>query len=54
MDLNKMEEKRSARLALIQRYADGGVRFVEEYTAYIDETVTIGEGTVIGPCVTIS
>ena len=54
MDLNKMEEKRSARLALIQRYADGGVRFVDEYTAYIDETVTIGEGTVIGPCVTIS
>ncbi len=47
MDLNKMEEKRSARLALIQRYADGGVRFVDEYTAYIDETVTIGEGTVI-------
>ena len=36
MDLNKMEEKRSARLALIQRYADGGVRFVDEYTAYIE------------------
>ena len=30
-----------------------GVRFADINTAYIDESVTIGEGTFIGPCVTL-
>ncbi len=54
MGLKEMEQKRDARLAGIQKYIDSGVKFIDEYTAYIDETVSIGEGTVIGPCVTLS
>lgn len=32
---------------------DRGVEFIDINSAYIDENVTIGEGTLIGPCVTL-
>lgn len=34
-------------------YMQQGVRFVDIQSAYIDETVRIGAGTLIGPCVTL-
>lgn len=48
-----VEKKRAARLAVIERHVNNGVRFVDEMTAYIDEKVVIGKGTLIGPCVTL-
>ncbi len=53
MSLKNMEEKRDARLRIIQKHIDNQVSFVDEFTAYIDEAVVIGRGTVIGPCVTL-
>ena len=43
------EKRLQINLAHMQR----GVRFVDLQTAYIEETVEIGAGTVIGPCVTL-
>ena len=43
------EKRLQINLAHMQR----GVRFVDLQTAYIAETVEIGAGTVIGPCVTL-
>ena len=37
----------------LQKYKDAGVVFVDENTAYIDNGVIIGKGTVIEPCVYI-
>lgn len=54
MFLDNIEKKRSERLKVIENHEKNGVVFVDEFTAYIDESVTIGEGTVIGPCVTLS
>ena len=34
-------------------HMEKGVRFIDIETAYIDEGVTIGTGTLIGPCVTL-
>lgn len=45
-----LEEKR---LAIAIGHLEKGVNFVDIHTAYIDETVEIGEGTLIGPCVTL-
>lgn len=53
MFLEEMEKKRKDRLAIICKHMENGVKFVDEYTAYIDSTVVIGSGTLIGPCVTI-
>ena len=36
------------------KHLENGVEFIDLYGAYIDESVIIGEGTVIGPCVTLS
>lgn len=36
---------------IIRKHKDNGVTFVDERTAYIEENVVIGEGTVIEPCV---
>lgn len=54
MFLDDIEKKRSKRLKIIESHEKNGVMFEDEFTAYIDESVTIGEGTLIGPCVTIS
>ena len=49
-EYKELEEKR---LAVAIRHLENGVNFVDIHTAYIDEGVVIGEGTLIGPCVTI-
>ena len=54
MFLDDIEKKRSKRLKIIESHEKNGVMFEDEFTAYIDESVTIGEGTLICPCVTIS
>lgn len=48
-----IEKKRDARLAIVEKHAAAGVEFEDEFSAYIDESVKIGRGTVIGPCVTL-
>ncbi len=53
MFLKELEEKRAMRLVTIEKHVKNGVTFVDEYTAYVDDTVKIGEGTVVGPCVTL-
>ena len=49
-EYNKASEKR---LEINIKHMEKGVRFVDINTAYIDEGVSIGEGTLIGPCVTL-
>ena len=41
------------RLEICIEHMNHGVNFVDIETAYIDETVVIGAGTLIGPCVTL-
>ncbi|MCI9477006.1 UDP-N-acetylglucosamine diphosphorylase [Anaerovoracaceae bacterium 41-7] len=47
------KEKEALRKQVAIRHLENGVEFVDINTAYIDETVTIGAGTLIGPCVTL-
>ena len=49
-EYKKAEEKK---LEINIRHLENGVDFVDINAAYIDETVKIGAGTVIGPCVTL-
>ena len=49
-EYKKSEEKK---LEINIRHMENGISFVDVNTAYIDETVKIGAGTVIGPCVTL-
>ena len=53
MDFNQYKEKEQKRLEIAIKHLENGVDFVDINTAYIDEGVTIGRGTLIGPCVTI-
>jgi len=53
MFLEEIEKKRAARLAVIEKHVKNGVRFVDEFQAYIDDSVVIGKGTLIGSCVTL-
>lgn len=53
MFFEALEKKQADRLAIIEKHINNGVRFTDEMTAYIDEQVIIGEGTLIGPCVTL-
>lgn len=53
MFLEEAEKKRAKRLEIIEKHVNNGVKFVDEFQAYIDETVQIGAGTLIGPCVTL-
>lgn len=53
MFLEEAEKKRAKRLEIIEKHVNNGVKFVDEFQAYIDETVQIGVGTLIGPCVTL-
>ncbi len=48
---HKKDEENRIRINMI--LADRGVRFADIRQAYIDETVEIGKGTFIGPCVTL-
>ena len=51
IDLNLVEYKlaKERRIRICIGHMEKGVQFVDIETAYIDETVVIGEGTVIGP-----
>ncbi len=53
MFLDELKDKQDRRLAIVEKHVKNGVRFVDETAVYIDETVIIGGGTLIGPCVTI-
>ena len=46
-------EEKQKRLDIVLYHMQAGVKFVDAYSAYIDESVEIGEGTVIGPCVSL-
>lgn len=50
MEYKKQEERRQE---INLKHLENGVKFIDLNAAYIDETVTIGKGTVIYPCVTI-
>lgn len=53
MDFNQYKEREQKRLEIAIKHLEKGVDFVDINTAYIDEEVVIGSGTLIGPCVTI-
>ena len=53
MDYSQYEEQEKKRIETAIRHLERGVNFVDIRTAYIDEDVVIGEGTLIGPCVTL-
>ena len=53
MDIKEYEKLERQRNRRNLDYLEAGVRFIDIRTAYIDEGVTIGAGTVIYPCVVI-
>ena len=53
MDIKEYEKLERARIERNLAYMEKGVTFIDARTAYIDEGVRIGAGTVIYPCVVI-
>lgn len=53
MTIEDYKEAEEKRLILNTQHLKNGVVFIDMRCAYIDETVKIGAGTVIGPCVTL-
>ncbi len=53
MTYTEYKEQEEKRLTIAIRHLENGVKFVDIHTAYIDEAVQIGQGTLIGPCVTL-
>lgn len=53
MDIKEYEKLERQRISRNLDYLEAGVRFIDIRTAYIDEGVTIGAGTLIYPCVVI-
>lgn len=53
MTYEEYKEQEEKRLAINLSHLENGVEFADMHTAYIDESVTIGAGTFIGPCVTL-
>ena len=51
MTLEEYRRAEEKRLEINIKYMENGVRFVDINTAYIGGEVSIGEGTLIGPCV---
>ena len=51
--LKRYKEKEARRVEINLKHLEQGVEFVDLYAAYIEESVEIGAGTVIGPCVTL-
>lgn len=51
MDIKEYEAVEEQRIQRNLEYMNEGVRFIDIRTAYIDEGVEIGKGTVIYPCV---
>lgn len=53
MNINEYEALEKKRIERNLRYMEAGVDFIDIRTAYIDEGVEIGAGTVIYPCVVL-
>lgn len=53
MTFEEYKEKEAKRVAINIALLESGVEFIDLYSAYIDENVKIGKGTVIYPCVVI-
>ncbi|MDD6043160.1 MAG: UDP-N-acetylglucosamine diphosphorylase [Eubacteriaceae bacterium] len=53
MTFEEYKTKEEKRINIALGHMEKGVEFVDINTAYIDESVEIGEGTLIGPCVTL-
>ncbi len=51
--LNEYSKSQEQRMNIALKHMQAGVSFVDIASAYIDDSVTIGEGTVIGPMVTL-
>ena len=51
--LEAYSKSAEARMNTVLKHMQAGVKFVDASSAYIDESVEIGAGTVIGPCVTL-
>lgn len=49
--MKKYKAQEAMRVEINLHHLENGVEFVDLYTAYIEEDVEIGRGTVIGPCV---
>ena len=53
MNLKEYEQIEQKRMEINLRHMENGVRFIDLRAAYIDETVEIGPGTTIYPCVVL-
>lgn len=53
MNLQEYEMMEKKRLEINLKHLENGVKFIDLRAAYIDETVKIGTGTVIYPCVVL-
>lgn len=53
MNLQEYEAIEQRRIEVNLKHLEKGVKFIDLKAAYIDETVTIGAGTVIYPCVVL-
>ncbi len=53
MNMKQVEAQEKQRIKRNLAYTEVGVRFIDIRTAYIDEDVRIGKGTVIYPCVVL-
>ena len=53
MNYEEYKLAKEKRIAICIKHMEQGVNFVDIESAYIDESVVIGEGTSIGPCVTL-
>jgi len=53
MEFKEYEEKEKNRIRINIKHLESGVNFIDIRAAYIDESVKIGRGTIIYPCVTL-
>lgn len=53
MNLQEYEAIEQKRMEINRKHLENGVNFIDMKTAYIDETVKIGAGTLIYPCVVL-
>lgn len=53
MTIEEYRKKEAERLEIAIKHLNNGVEFADINTAYIEESVIIGKGTLIGPCVSL-
>lgn len=53
MNYAEYKEKEEKRISIAIKHLENGVEFADINTAFIDESVEIGKGAYIGPCVTL-